>query len=125
MPSHHLERAASALRREVSRIISQDLRDPDVSQLYVSTVELAPDKRSARVLVAPGEIRPGSDPDPLPLQALQRATPFIRKTLARRLRMRHVPELQFAYDYGGLHAQRIKSLLDRVKKRSGMGTAML
>lgn len=125
MPSHQHDRAASTLLREISRIVSRDVRDPDVATVRVSQVSLSPDKRSARVLVAPWDPVAGKEPDPAPLRALVRATPFIRKMLARNLRMRYVPELRFDYDLGEQHRKRIDQLLKRIKKRARKGMAVL
>ena len=125
MASHRHERAESTLRREISRIVASDLRDPDAANIHISSVALAPDKRSARVFVTPLGLRPGQDPDPLPLRALERATPFIRKTLSQTLRMRQVPGLHFAYDLGEQHSQRIDNLLKRIEKRSRKGLPLL
>ncbi len=121
MPSHRHDRATSALQRELTRIVSREVRDPDAAAVRVSQVFLSPDKRSARVLVAPWDPVVGAEPDPAPLRALKRATPFIRKTLARNLRMRHVPELRFEYDLGEQHAKRIDELLGRIEKRARKG----
>lgn len=125
MASHRHDRAASTLRREISRILAQEIADPNVSGVFISTVSLAPDKRSAKVFVAPPEGGTDLEPDPAPLRALERATPAIRSALGRSLRMRRVPELRFAFDLSDRHAQRIDSLLERVKKRSRKGLAVL
>ena len=125
MPSHRHERAESTLRREISRIVASEVRDPEAANVHISSVALAPDKRSARILVTPLGLLPRQDPDPLPLRALERATPFIRKTLSQSLRMRNVPDLQFAYDLGEQHSQRIDSLLKRIEKRSRKGLPAL
>lgn len=125
MPSHRHERAESTLRREISRIVASEVRDPEAANVHISSVALAPDKRSARILVTPLGLLPGQDPDPLALRALERATPFIRKTLSQSLRMRKVPDLQFAYDLGEQHSQRIDSLLKRIEKRSRKGLPAL
>lgn len=125
MASHRHDRAASTLRREINRILAQEIADPDLSSLYVSSVSLAPDKRSAKVLVAPPEPAGGAEPDPALLRALERATPAIRSALGRSLRMHRVPELRFAFDLSERHAQRIDSLLERIKKRSTKGLALL
>ena len=121
MPSHRHDRATSTLQRELTRIVSRELRDPDIAAVRVSQVLLSPDKRSARVLVAPWDPVAGAEPDPAPLRALVRATPFIRKMLARNLRMRHVPELRFDHDRGEQHAKRIDQLLKRIRKRARKG----
>ena len=125
MPSHRHDRAASTLQREIARILAEEVRDPDAAEVRVSKVDLAPDKRSARVLLALWEPVQGEEPDPRPLQALVRATPFVRKTLARTLRMRHVPELKFQYDLGEQHAMRMDSLLERIRKRARKGAAVV
>lgn len=125
MASHIHERAASTLTRELSRIVAQEVRDPAVAEIRVSKVELSPDKRNANVLVAFWDPKAGKDPDPTPLEALERATPFIRKALARSLRMRHVPELRFSYDLAEQHTKRIETLLNRVHKRAKKGLAVV
>ncbi len=122
MPSHVHERAASTLLKELSRIISFEVRDPHAALIRVTKVELSPDKRQARVLVAFWDPDTRTDPDNGPLEALERATPFIRKALARSLRMRHVPELNFDFDLSEEHAKRIDTLLKRIEKRSRKGS---
>ncbi len=121
MRSHRHDRAESTLQRELSRIISQEVRDPDACEVRVSKVSLSADKRIARVQVAPWDPKPRREPDPRPLQALVRSTPFIRKQLARAVRMRHVPDLEFSYDRSEEYSQRIESLLDRIHKRARKG----
>ena len=121
MASHRHERAESTLQRELTRIISREVRDPDVAAVHISNVSLSPDKRSARIWVALWDPKPGEEPDPAPLRALGRATPFLRKMLARGLRMRHVPELRFEFDMSEEHKRRMETLLTRIKKRARKG----
>ncbi len=123
MPSFRHDRAESTLLRELTRIVAGEVRDPDVAAVRVSRVVLSPDKRSARVFVAPWDPATPAEADPRPVEALERATPFIRKALAQSLRMRHVPELRFALDLGERHARRMDELLDRIRKRIRKGLA--
>ena len=125
MASHIHERAASTLMRELSRIVSQEVRDPSVTAVRVSKVELSPDKRNARVLVAFWDPKDGEEASQAPLAALERATPFIRKALAGSLRMRHVPELRFAYDLAEQHTNRIETLLEGLYEGGKKGLAVL
>jgi len=48
-------------------------------------------------------------------KALGRATPFLRRQLGQRLRLRRVPELQFFYDESIAHQDRIEQILQELK----------
>ena len=93
--------------------------------MRVSRVSLSPDRRAAHIHVAPWDPPERGDPGPGPINALIRATPFIRKSLAKSVRMRRVPELRFSYDLGEQHAKRIDDLLKRIRKRSRKGLSIL
>ena len=125
MASHIHERAVSTLMRELTRIVSQEVRDPAVVAVRVSKVELSQDKRNAHVLVAFWDPKDGEEPGREPLEALERATPFIRKSLGRSLRMRHVPELRFSYDLAEQHTSRIETLLKGIRDESKKGLGVL
>lgn len=125
MKSHRHDRAESTLLRELTRIISREVRNPAVAAVRVSRVALSPDKRSARIFVAEWDPKPNREPDPKPLEALARSTKFIRKMLARSVRMRHVPELQFEHDRSEEYARRIDTLLERINKRARKGAAAI
>jgi ribosome-binding factor A len=53
------------------------------------------------------------------LEALQRASGFVRHELARRLRIRQVPEIDFRYDKGLDATDRVARLLDEARAASG------
>ena len=48
-------------------------------------------------------------------KALGRATPFLRRQIAQRLRLRRAPELQFFYDQSIAHQDRIEQILQDLK----------
>ncbi|MDE0106063.1 MAG: 30S ribosome-binding factor RbfA [Bryobacterales bacterium] len=112
------QRSEGTLMRELSRIVTYGVQDPRASAVRVSKVELSPDKRHARVLVAFWDPATATDEGDAPLYALRQATSYIRKTLAKNLRMRHVPELRWSYDLSDHHAKRIDTLLKRIEKRA-------
>ena len=53
------------------------------------------------------------------LAALEHAAGYLRRELALRLQLRHVPELQFAHDKNPDVESRIEFLLKRAKKSRG------
>ncbi len=112
---HHRDRLGEALREEISEIIEGELGDPRIGLATVSEVQLAPDGRSAHVLVNVS----GDDAEAAEtMQGLEAAKGYVRREVASRLRLRHPPELYFRLDRSQQYETRINDLLQRVKRRS-------
>ncbi len=88
------ERVAGQIRRDLAKLIQQEIKDPEVGFVSLSDVEVTRDLSHAKVFITV------FDPEKAPasLKALKRASAFLRKRLARQLRLRHVPELHFIHD---------------------------
>jgi ribosome-binding factor A len=111
---HHLGRLAEALREEISAIVEGEIADPRVGLATVTDVTLAPDGKSAHILVAVvGTEKEAQDS----LKGLAAATGYIRHEIADRLRLRHAPELFFRLDKSEQYETRIDELLTRVRKQ--------
>jgi ribosome-binding factor A len=110
---HHRERMGGAIREEISAILEGELGDPRIGLVNVSAVHLAPDGKSARVLVA---VEGGDDDAVRTMQGLLAARNFIRRELASRLRLRQAPEIHFELDRSAQYEARIEELLARIKK---------
>lgn len=108
MAGHRIKRVNEQLKREISRIVVGEVRDPRVGAVTVTRVSAAPDLTLARVFV---QLIGDEDERKTTLQGLEGATPFIRSLLGDRLRMRRVPELRFERDESLEHAMRIERLL--------------
>jgi ribosome-binding factor A len=108
MPGRRPERLAEQIKEEVSLIIAGELEDPRVGFVTVTDAKLSADLRHAKVYVSvigsENEVK-GS------LAALKHASGFIRAQLGAVLRMRHTPELHFAYDDAESRAARIEEIL--------------
>ncbi len=104
------ERIGDVLRTEISTIISRKVRDPRVHMTSVSSVDVSPDLRHARVYVS---VVGTSAEQEASLEALRHATGFVRGQLGRQLkRLRNIPELRFELDRGAEYSQRISDLLE-------------
>ncbi len=111
---HHRERMADAIRDELVAILEGELGDPRIGLATVSEVRLAPDGKSAHVLVAVA----GDEKDAeRTLQGLEAARGFIRHEIAERLRLRRAPELFFQLDRSQEYGDRIDGLLKRLHKK--------
>ena len=108
------ERVGHLMQREIAEILSTQLRDPRLSHwVSVTAVEVTQDLSFARVFVsvlAQGRERQQS------LEALERASGFIRHQLAPRLGLREVPELRFLLDDSLERGARVEELLRKIQE---------
>jgi ribosome-binding factor A len=96
------------LKREISRILVGELKDPRIGAVTVTRVSAAPDLTFARVYV---QLLGAEDERAATLEGLEAAKAFIRTGLGQRLRIKRVPELRFERDRSLEHAIRIEELL--------------
>ena len=105
-------RVADQIRMEVAEIIMRRTRDPRVSDVTVTDVELTNDLRLARVYAT--TLQDGqAEADAF--EGLAKASGFIRAELGRRLHLRYTPELIFQKDLSGPQGDRIRYLLEQVQ----------
>jgi len=112
MGRHRVSRLNEQLRREITDIIRQQLRDPRIGAVTVTDVRITADLDFARVCITTMD-----EPDRTAetLAGLEAAASYIRGELGRRLRIRHTPELRFQLDVSLEHARRIEHLLAEVR----------
>ena len=111
---YHRERLEEALREEIEILVEGELGDPRIGLVSVSSVELAPDGRSAHVGVAAAGSEEEAENS---LQGLKAASGFVRHALAERLGLRRAPELFYHLDRSQQYSSRVDELLKRAKKQ--------
>jgi ribosome-binding factor A len=107
---YHRERLGEALREEIETILEGELGDPRIGLANVSEVHLAPDSRSARVMVVVDGDHAAAEAT---MEGLQAASGYVRRELAERLHLRRPPELIFIQDRSQQYEARIDELLGR------------
>ena len=90
------ERVASAVRRELSDILQNELKDPRVRNATVTEVNVSPDLRNARVYIS--FLTDSKEEVDEAMKTLKKAKGFLRSTLAGRLNLRYMPDLDLRYD---------------------------
>lgn len=97
-------------------IIEGRLSDAGAKNTLVTGVDLSPDLRNGKVHVRSDRAETLSDSERKQLiDALTRARGFLQRELSKRLNLRHVPRLAFAWDDSFDHGQRIESLLGELR----------
>ncbi len=103
------ERVAGQLRRDLARLIQQEVKDPEVGFVSLSDVEVSRDLAHAKVFITVFEPENAKTS----LKALRRAAAFLRHRLGQELRMRQVPELHFLHDDSVEQGSHIDQLIAR------------
>ncbi len=103
------QRLGTEVMRTLSELLRFEIKDPRLKNVTLTGVDLSRDLSVARVYFS--LLDPADSPEPV-LEALKRATGFLRTRLARALKIRHVPELRFAHDDSAEESVRISQLIE-------------
>ena len=112
--AHRIERVNHLIRQEISQLLQQQVRDPRLSHLVTITeVSTSSDLRYAKVFTS----CLGSEAEKQEtLAILAGASGFFRKELAKRLKLRYIPELSFRWDDSIERGAYLQELIDKVNK---------
>ena len=93
---HRPDRVGEQIREELSNLLSRGaVHDPQIGFITLTRVQVTPDLQLARVFYTSlGDATARKDT----ARALERATPFLRRHIGSRVRLRRVPELEFRFD---------------------------
>jgi ribosome-binding factor A len=106
---HRPDRVGDQIRQELSELLARgEVHDPGIGFITLTRVHVTADLQLARVYYTTmGD--PAARRDTA--KALERATPFFRRHVGQRLRLRRVPELEFRFDESVAHQDRIEQIL--------------
>ncbi|MGM0429314.1 MAG: 30S ribosome-binding factor RbfA [Pseudomonadota bacterium] len=109
------ERVRHQLQREIAMILQREIKDPRVSMVTVSDVEVSRDLAYAKVFVTFFQ----DDPDQVKqaLKVLNEASGFIRSLLGKRIKARIVPQLKFQHDASLNEGIRMGKLVAEARER--------
>ncbi len=110
--AHRIERVNNLIRHEISELLQRQVKDPRLGNFVaVTEVSISPDLKYARIFVS----HMGSEEERQEtLSVLSSASGFLRRELAKRLRLRHIPELSFQWDDSIERGARLLELIDQV-----------
>jgi ribosome-binding factor A len=114
-------RVGDQLRAELSELLLREVKDPGIGFLTLTQVKVTPDIQIARVYYTTlGDDKARKDTQ----RALERAVPFLRRQIARRMRLKRVPELEFFFDESIERGDRIERILHELsEERDGAAAA--
>ena len=103
-----LERINSNIQKEISYVISNEVKNPNIKFVTITAVDTTSDLSYSKIyftsLSEPKET----------LKALKSARGFIRKSLCDRIDLRHIPELEFIYDESIEYGKKIEQIIEKI-----------
>ena len=107
--SQRAERVADQLQRELAALLRDEVKDPRVGRITITSIEVSADLSHAKVFFTHLAGREHADEA---VRALQHTAGFLRTELSHRLQLYSVPQLHFAYDDSIETGLRLSQLID-------------
>ena len=106
------DRVQGELKKEISRILQEDLKDPRLGFVTVTRIDLTGDLRYAKVYfsVLGDETNRESA-----IEGIRSASGYIRKLVGDRLKLKYVPELSFKLDRSVEYSIDLEKTFERLK----------
>lgn len=102
-------RVADFIQRELSELIRTSLKDPRISpMLTIASVEVSRDLGVARIYYTLID----AEEAPETQKGLERASGFLRSSIAKSLNSRSVPQLRFKFDNSAAKGAELSALID-------------
>jgi ribosome-binding factor A len=112
MSSQRPSRVGQQIREDLTELLAREVHDPGIGFLTITRVQVTSDLQIARVYyttLGDAQARKQSG------RALERAAPFLRRQLGRRLRLRRIPELHFFFDENVERLDRVERILQELQ----------
>ncbi|MFL0195905.1 30S ribosome-binding factor RbfA [Clostridium sp. WILCCON 0269] len=114
MTNYRSGRINEEMKREISNVIRNDIKDPRLSAMVsVTKVDVTKDQKYAKVFVSIyGEDSSKEDT----FQALKNSEGFIRREVGHRVKLRNTPEIIIEMDNTIEYGMHINELLHKIKE---------
>jgi ribosome-binding factor A len=103
------DRVADTIVKEVSQMIVRgEIKDPRLSSVFITGIKVVDDLSIAEIFFT---VMENAGDKNEALKGLQSAKGFIKGRLAKRLKMRRIPELKFSFDNALEEGYKVDELL--------------
>ena len=111
-PFSRADRVSVKIRQVLSDILHRDIQDPRINTATITKIMMSQDLRHARIyFVLSGKNTNTKDA----IKGFKSAHGYIKRSLARQLELRYMPEITFYYDDSFDYGSKIDKVLNLVK----------
>ena len=115
MPSNRAEKVSDLLKKEISLIITNEIKDPRLQNINITAVKVSDDIGIATVFYSIiGESIHKSD-SKIDDKILKKFSGMIRSNLAKKIKIRRIPKILFRFDESIEYSENIEKLLRNLK----------
>lgn len=112
MKVNRLEKVNSEIKKELSNLILNTIRNPKINTIIsITNVETTPDLAIAKVFIS---VLDDSNENEI-LKELVGASGFLRANLAKNLKLRKTPRIIFELDKSEIYGSKIDNILKTIK----------
>ena len=114
MGQERVQRVAEEIKKEIARIIQEELKDPRIGFVTITRVDLSRDLRFAKVYFS----LLGSKKQLRDTQiGLKQSANFVRRLLGQRMNLRYTPQILFKLDENIEYSIHISKILEGLKHK--------
>lgn len=106
-----VEKIQEQIKQEVSDIILRGLKDPRIGFVTVTKVDVSSDLKNARIYVS---ILGSQEQFKGTWEGLKHSAGYIRQELAKRIRIKFIPEIAFYPDTSMQYSAHIQELINKI-----------
>lgn len=114
MSNPRLHRVAGQIKKEISEIIRDEVKDPRVVPAIITITDVRVSRDLGHAWVYVSILKDDTDERDVVIQALEKAAGFIRTETGKRIRLRHIPELHFISDQSIEYGAHINEVLKTI-----------
>ena len=104
-----IDRLNNMFVEEISKIIHEEIKDKDIGFVTVTDAKITNDLSFAKIYITSLD-----DNREKVLNALNKASSFIRTMLCDRVKIRKMPEIHFVYDESIEYGKKIEDIIERI-----------
>lgn len=107
-----IERLNDQFQKEISMILKNEIKDRDINFVTITGCEITNDLSFCKVYFTVLD----DEKKDKTIEALKKASSFIRGQLAKKIEIRHTPEIRFIYDESIEYGNKIEKLIEKINE---------
>ena len=112
--NQRVHRISSVIRKEIAKIIQNDINDQRIKDVIITDVEMSKDLKNARIFFVVFNIKAKRDEEiKLITKTINVSKLFFKKQLSKNSNLRSVPNLRFIYDETESKAYELEQLINK------------